>query len=93
MTPDQARALLTIVVLDHCDIRDRYLTKPYLDLLASAHEIIGATPPTPPTERQAKARIARAYAVAVRTGLYGDARVPAAAAADVLRRASRRAGK
>ena len=87
MTVDQARALLSAIILDADDIRDRFRTETYRDLLARAFALVDLPSGNFP-EAKSRAILARARRAASRRGLYANPIDPAVAAARVLRSAS-----
>ena len=88
MTADEARALLTITVLDFQDVRDRYKAETYQTLLTRAFALVGVKADGVP-EPRAKTILTRAHRAAVNRGLYASPILPAQAAAAVLRAATR----
>ena len=92
MTAAEARAILTITVLDYQDVRDRFKAESYKDLLARAAAIVGVNMDGTP-EPRAKTILRRAYRAAVDRGLHESPIPPAEASAAVLRAATWRTAK
>ena len=91
MTPDEARDLLAIAVLDRQDVRDGFKSGTYRGLLTRALAVLGMTAATC-SERAAKAVLHRAHDVAMARGVYSDPVIPAQAVATVIMRAAKRGG-
>ena len=88
MTNQLAREILTAIVHDRGDIRDRFSSGTFRDLLARTFALVGL-PPRDFGEAKSRIILERACRAARHRGLYASPVDPAEAASAVLRAASR----